>query len=320
MKLSLFLVSIALFFSQPTLASSLKGFVEIQPGRSLYVDWNQADITKPTLVLLNGLTYSTSNWESFAQALIKKGYGILRYDPFGMGQTLAKSGGVQTIIPIEEQARDLDLLTQKLGLTGKLNVLGLSYGGGLAIAFAQAYPDRVATAILMCPFTEPLAQQDSLIKQQIAATRLQFPMNPASDEDLYAYFLRQNIYTVYPYYEPSMLESPLKPEAVFQMVQGIRKYDAVAAASSFPNHSVHMVLAEKDQYIPRATLEKYWQSIPASQRASKMLIDFSEHKVPEAYPSFAAEWTDVILSHKAGTYDGNSFEGNPITGKVTTIK
>ena len=320
MKLSLFLVSIALFLTQPTLASDLTGFIEIRPGRSLYVDWTQSDTTKPTVILLNGLTYSTTNWDAYTQFLVKKGFGVLRYDPFGMGKTLARSGNVQSVILIEEQARDLDLLTTKLGLTGKLNLVGLSYGGGLAIAFAQDFSERVGSVILMCPFTEPLAQQDSMIKQQIAATRLQFPSNPATDEDLYAYFLRQNIYYVYPYYEPSMLESPLKPEAVFQMVQGIRTYDALAAASSFPAHSVHMVLAEKDQYIPRATLEKYWNTIPASQRASKMLVDFSEHKIPEAFPSFAAEWTSVILSHQPGLDQGQSFEGNPITGKVTSAK
>lgn len=283
-------------FSLAARSEEFKGFVEIAKDRSLYTHWQKAEPGQPTVVLLNGLTYSTRDWDEFSTALRSYGVGVLRYDPFGMGRTLEKDGPVQAPIPIERQARDLDLLTRALGFDEKLHLIGLSYGGGLAIAFARDYPHRVGNAFLMAPYTEPMSQQDLWIRSQIAWTRITFPFNPASDEDLYAFFLRQNVYYVYPYVEPSVLSAPGKPEAVFQMTQGIRQYDMYQAAQSFPPRSVHLVIAGLDQYIARGVLEEFWASIPLASRASKIVIQSSEHKIPEARPKFAASWIVRMLA------------------------
>lgn len=297
-------------------ADSFKGFIKIDSLRSLYVDWHQGASDKPVVILLNGLTYETPDWDSFVTQLAPYGYSILRYDPRGMGQTLAKEGGVSEPIAVEDQARDLDLLTKKLGLAGPLNLLGLSYGGGVAIAFAAAYPERVHQAILLSPFTEPVASQDAWIKNQIAMTRTLFPLNPATDDELYVYFLRLNVYTIFPLTEPSMLASPLKPEAVFQMTQGVRAYDMLAASRNFPARSVHLVTASEDQYIRQPVFAAFWAQLPKAARASWLSIDFSEHKIPEAFPLFAAAWVDRILSEKTGMDKGARFSGNPLTGAV----
>lgn len=300
-----------------TLQNEFKGFVTIESGRELYVDWIKAQDGQPTVVVLNGLTYDTTYWNAMVKSMVPSGVGIFRYDPFGMGKTLEHAGAVQDVIRIEDQARDLDLLTKAVGLTGKLDLMGLSYGGGLAIAFARDYSDRIEKAILMCPYTEPLAQQDAYIQGEIAMTRITFPLNPATDDELYAFFLRQNVYYVYPLTEPSMYDSPLKPEAVFQMTQGIRKFDMYGAAQHFPPHSVHLIIAGADQYIPRPTLEKFWAALPMDSRASKTVVDLSEHKIPEAYPAFAAKWVDLILQNASGIDAGSSYEVNPVTEVIT---
>ena len=284
------------FFATPALATPrTTGTIEVQAGRSLYINWKHAAPGRPTLVLLNGLTYTTQAWDAFEKQLVARGYGVFRYDPTGMGKTLEMTGAVQKIIRIEDQARDLDLLTKAVGLTGKLDLVGLSYGGGLAIAFAGRYGDRIHSAFMMAPFTEPLAQQDQQIRAQIAWTRLTFPLNPASDAELYAYFLRQNVYYIYPLTEPSMNDSPLKPEAVFQMTQGIRTFDMFAAARHFPPHTANLMLAGKDQYIPREYHERFWANLPAEVRGQRVVIENSEHKIPEAAPEAAAQWIDQVL-------------------------
>lgn len=301
---------------QASSPSSFQGFVEIEPGRALYVDWKKAAPGAPTIVLLHGLTYNIASWNQFVAAAAQFNYGILRYDPTGMGETLLRDEGAHGLIRIEDQARDLDLLTKKLGLRGKLNLVGLSYGGGLAIAFARDYAERLENAILMAPFTEPLKAQDTVIRSQIAWTRLTFPLNPASDDDLYAYFLRQNVYYVYPLTEPSMLENSYKAEAVFQMTQGIRKFDAYKASQKFPAASVHLVIAGQDQYIERPVMEKFWSQVPEKARASKLVILRSEHKIPESQPEFAAAWVSAILGSSKGQMQGRSFTGDPRTGQV----
>jgi len=296
-------------------ALSFQGFIEIEPGRSLYVDWNKPQNGKPTLILLNGLTYSTKYWRPFALELIKQGYGVLRYDPIGMGETLLKYAPIRSVIRIEDQARDLDLLTKKLGLTEKLNLLGLSYGGGLAIAFAQKYPKRIQNAILVAPYTEPLAAQDEMIRKEIDWFRKTYPSNPATNEELYSYFLRQNVYYVYPRTEPSMLENIFKPEAVFQMTEGIRQYNILEASQSFPSRSVHLILAGQDQYIPKETLNKFWEQLPVAAKASRVTLLFSEHKVPEAFPIYFSKLTKELLSDPK-FLEGKTFTANPYTGRL----
>ena len=64
----------------------------------------------------------------------------------------------------------------------------------------------------MAPYTQPLKGQDDWIKQQISVTRMQFPFNPYSDEQLYDYFLRQICFSTYPSLEPIVLENPYKLE------------------------------------------------------------------------------------------------------------
>jgi pimeloyl-ACP methyl ester carboxylesterase len=297
--------------------ADFSGFVEVEKDRLIYVDWRKAAPGKKTVILLNGLTYNVNHWQALASSLSEKGYGVFRYDPAGMGQTLELSGKVMNPISIEAQARDLHLLTSKLGLKGRLNLLGLSYGGGLLIAFAKDYANRIGQAILFAPFTEPLASQDQMIRDQILWTRKNFPLNPATDEELYAYYLRQNVYYVYPRSEPSMLESPLKPEAVFQLIQGIRKYDMKTASQQLPAKSVHFVIAGQDQYIPRESLLQFWRQLPGDSCASLMLMLFTEHKMTEAQPAFSATWVDLILSGDASLQKGKSFIGNPLTGEIT---
>lgn len=297
-------------------AKDFSGFVQIRPGVSLYTELKIQDPSKPTLVLVNGLTYHTKYWTLFSTMLKPYGYNILRFDPRGMGQTLLRDGFPRTAFPIEEQAHDLHELTMKMGLRGPLNLLGLSYGGGLSMAFARLYPQRVKNLILVAPYTEPVANADRTIKAQIDAIRLTQPWNTATDDELYGFLLRQQVYTVNPIAEPSTLEFPLKPEGIFQLIQGIRKYDFHKAAKFFPPRSTHLVIAAMDQYIPVAMLDKFWKSVPPQARASRVLVQLSEHKVPESQPAFLAYWVDQILKGNPSAFKGNSYQANPLTNQM----
>lgn len=281
-------------------------------GRTVYVDHLPAASGKATLVLLNGLTYSTKDWDAYTTQLRKRapGFGILRFDMIGMGQTLLKGTlPVNYGIPYTDQVELTAKVMRQLGIE-KAFVAGLSYGGGIAIAFGTAHPEMVEQLILMAPFTEPLQAMDQFIRNEVAGNRLTFPLNPASDDELYDFFLRQFIYATYPSLEPSVLDNPYKLEAIFRMTQGIRHWDTLGATRRSLNVATHLMVAAQDQYIPREVHDRFWSNVPSSARASRIVISRTEHKIPEAVPAFAAAWTAQILNGASDLNQGYSFDGN----------
>lgn len=317
MKVLVSVLAMLVSFSAFAAVDSVKGFVAISPQRSLYVDYVQPKAGMPTVVLLNGLTYTTTQWDRFVEPLVKKGVGVLRYDPYGMGQTLLKYAPVVAIIPIEDQIKDLESLLQTMNIKAPYNLAGLSYGGGLAAGFVAAYPEQVNKLIMMAPFTRPLDGQDNWIKAQIWVTRQMYPYNKYSDEDLYDYFLHQIVYATYPTAEPIVLENPFKLEAVFRMAQGIRHFNTEVVTDKIPAGSLHLMVSTKDQYIPAAVLEDYWSKVPQASRASRLFVNGSEHKMVEAVPEFTSAWVYEILMGNPQISGGRTFQGYPLRNEAS---
>lgn len=322
MKLFLFLaISFILPLSnakQTQLSYDLSDFVEIRSGQSLFVKWKKAKAGRPTVVLLNGLTYSTKQWDRFAFYLAESGLGVVQYDMFGMGKTLLQYAPIQDVIPWQSQVLDLKALVEKLKLKNGLNLVGLSYGGGIAIGFAGQFPELTKNVFLMAPFTEPLETQDLMLKAQVAATRFWYPYNPYSDDELYDYFLKQNVYGTYPMAEPIVLENPFKLEATFRMVQGIRKLPTLNLIQKAAPKSLHLVIAGQDEYIPREVHDRFWENVPSKAKASQMVILQSKHKIPEVIPEFSAKWITYVLTGKLKSRgQKQNFEGDVRSQLVT---
>lgn len=298
--------------------ASAAGWVDIGAGERLWASYKPAKNGAPTVVLLHGLTYTMKPWDIFSDDLVKLNpdIGMLRYDMTGMGQTLL--GGplpVNYEITYQTQVRQLHALIETFKIKNP-TLVGLSYGGGIALAYAATYPNSVNKLVLMAPFTEPLESQDKWIRAQITATRLTFPLNPATDAQLYDFFLRQLIYTTYPLAEPVTLANPYILESIFQMVRSIRLFRAETIVKLLPQNSVHLMVAGQDQYLPREVLDRFWNSVPEKNRASRINIAYTEHKIPEAIPSYAAGWVNEILRANPLLNGGREFEGNSWTYKA----
>lgn len=295
-----------------------QGFVKLANGREVYVDFLKPAAGKPIAAPWNGLTYDISSWNRFTDELKGDGLGILRWDPYGMGRTLLKYGTPLQAIDYRDQVNDFNLLLDALGITQPIHIVGLSYGGALALQYGHVHPERVASLIIMAPFVAPLEAQDNLIKWQIVQTRLQFPWNRASDDELYDYFLRIQIMTTYPAAEPVILDNPYKLEATFRMVQGIRKFLAKDITKFEPNVGVHLVVGAKDQYIENKVHEDFWKLLQPGTQKSLMYISETEHKIPEAAPRFSALWVRNIIAGNSEIGGGQTYTGNPRTNEVKT--
>lgn len=298
-------------------SDEVNGLVKIAKDRELFVNYVPAATGQPTLIVLNGLTYSTIEWDSFVEPLQKRGVGILRYDMFGMGKTLLKYAPTTKVIPYKSQVEDLQKLLSTLKIRGPYNIVGLSYGGGIGVAYALDNPQNVKNLILIAPYTEPLAGQNNWIKAQIWATRQLFPLNLMTDDQLYDFYLHQIVYTTYPQAEPVVLRNPFILESVFRMVQGIRKYRPTDLADQLAVPT-HLMVASQDQYIPEGVLLNFWDKVPSEARASRIFVNNSEHKIPEAVPNFAASWIYQILLGNPLLNKGLDFQGYPYKGEART--
>lgn len=294
---------------------SLAGLVEVNK-KKLYVEYTKPVDNKPTVVLVNGLTYGTKNWAGLRRNLLNEGYGVVTYDMAGMGTTLLTNPLPKKPILYSEQAADLKALLKGLKIKAPYNLVGLSYGGGIIAAFAAQYPQAAGNFIMLNPYTEFLETQKKWIKDQISNTRVFFPKNPATDDELTDYFIRQLVYTTYPAAEISSVENPFKLEGITRMVQGIRMYQPIEDTRFLPQRSLHLVVSERDQYIPQEIYANYWKAVPLKSRASLTYVQYAEHKIPESYPRFAFQFIRGVLARQPLLFKGDVLIANPLTMEI----
>jgi pimeloyl-ACP methyl ester carboxylesterase len=304
-------------FANARAGSFEKGFVEIRPGEKLYVEQRKAQPGKSTIFCLNGLTWSTRDWDALVQALdkIEPGFGFVLYDMKGMGRTLVSAGGVKATITLEEQTRDLEDLQKILNVRGPTAAVGLSYGGGLALMNYAKNPNAFDKVIAISPFIARITDQDTIIRNSILWTRMTFPMNPASDDELYDYFLRQLIFSTYPIVEPVVLENQYKLEAVFRMVQGARKFVAKQLSPQMRRGRLHVVGSIDDPYVKDEELRDFWRSLEGRGESYLRLTDTGHKSITER-PELIAGWLKEILNNNPELSKGQEFVGDAVKGEA----
>jgi 2-succinyl-6-hydroxy-2,4-cyclohexadiene-1-carboxylate synthase len=104
----------------------------------------EIDGSGPPLMLLHGFTGSVRVWDQLRPKLTPRAT-IIALDLIGHGQTDAPTD--PTRYTVDLAAVDLEALLDALGLE-KVNLLGYSMGGRLALHFAVRFPTRVRALIL----------------------------------------------------------------------------------------------------------------------------------------------------------------------------
>ena len=101
----------------------------------------------PVVVLVHGGTIPIWTWDRQVGPLVDAGFRVLTYDKFGRGYSDRPD------VPNDQSLfrRQLLALTDSLGLAEPFDLVGLSLGGGTAINFTSAYPDRVRRLVLISP-------------------------------------------------------------------------------------------------------------------------------------------------------------------------
>lgn len=297
---------------------NFSGLTKLKSGNEIFVDYSVAKEGMPTVVFVNGLTFTTRDYYVTAHLLIDQGYGVLLYDPTGMGQTLLANPMPKDPIKVTSQTAELDEVMSNLNVPAPYNLFGLSYGGGILTAYATTYPDKVKTLMMLSPYTEVIDASKSLILNQIKQTRVLFPYNKATDEELANYFIRQFVYQTYPILEPVVLENPYKLEGIAKLVQGITPYRPIDDAVKLPAGSVHMMIGAADEYVKKPVYDDFWKVVAPAAKCSYTSVDDSKHKISSIYPYFVSRWINFVMT--ADTCKGLEYTADPFLLTMTNDK
>jgi pimeloyl-ACP methyl ester carboxylesterase len=118
-------------------------FVELGNGVTTHVR-DEGPREAPAIVLLHGSNSDLHTWQPWVDRL-KRDWRVIRLDQRGHGLTGPAADGDYRR---EAFAGDIDRLADKLGL-GRFVIAGNSMGGGIALEYALAHPDRLAGLVLV---------------------------------------------------------------------------------------------------------------------------------------------------------------------------
>jgi pimeloyl-ACP methyl ester carboxylesterase len=104
----------------------------------------------PTVVLIHGGTIPFYAWDAQVPALHDAGFRVLRYDHFGRGYSDRPQVDYDRAL-YQKQLQDL---LAALDIEGRVNLVGVSFGGAIAATFAEAHPERVAKLVLIAPVVD----------------------------------------------------------------------------------------------------------------------------------------------------------------------
>ena len=118
-------------------------FVQIGDGVTVHLR-DEGPRDAPASMLLHGSNADLHTWQPWVDAL-KDRYRVIRFDQIGHGLTGADPAGDYSI---ENFVADIDEVADALGLQ-RFVIGGNSMGGGHAVAYALAHPDRVDALVLV---------------------------------------------------------------------------------------------------------------------------------------------------------------------------
>ena len=130
-----------------TTRESLPGeFIQLSEG---FVHYElDGPVEGDVVVLVHGFSTPLFVWDPVFENLVKEGFRVLRYDLYGRGY----SDRPHTTYNMDFFIHQLLELLEQLGLTkDRINLVGLSMGGGICVVFADKYPNMIKKVSLIDP-------------------------------------------------------------------------------------------------------------------------------------------------------------------------
>jgi pimeloyl-ACP methyl ester carboxylesterase len=292
-------------------------FVQLSTGHVVYARHVPAQGEKPTIALMNGLDDAAMDWEPIIELLTADGYGVLNFDFRGQGWSLAYDPFNLKDLEWQDQVKDVEALRMFFGLK-KIVVSGLSYGGGIAIAYATVHPENVEKIIAFDPFIAPIEPQEQQIQSMVDSFIM---LNPFADRKMvYESIFTTIVFSTYHLSEPKILDQPNKQEAVVKLALGMRSFNIFDRYSTLRNNTVVLVGGSEDNLVTQAVLTKAWTSITKSMRSAYVVMLGLPHRTTTYDPVGSVNIIKEALRSDGVLNNGRMFTLNSFTNKLSEDK
>ncbi len=294
----------------------LGSYVQLPNGHVLYARHIKAQGGKPTIYLMNGLDDAATDWEPIVELLTSEGYGVVTFDFRGQGWTLAMNPFNLKNLGWKDQVADVDQLRVFFGHT-KIAVSGLSYGGGIAIAYATLHPENVEKIIAFDAYVTPDKAQVAKINSQVDAYML---LNPfANRDEVYKEIFTSTVIIPAIPSEIKIIDQVNKLEATVDLAIGLGGFDINVLYKTLPPQSLVLVGGSEDPLITQPILTNVWNTISASIRSAYVVMLGLQHRTTTYAPTEAATIIKESLDPNGRLNSGRIFTMD-LANRLTELK
>ena len=239
----------------------------------------------PPLLLLNGLSQSTTNWISQSRELSKK-YKVILFDARGQGKTPL---GEVAVSP-EVMAKDIDRLLDHLG-EERVSVCGFSYGARMALFYAARRPARVEKVILTS-----MGLTASPMRRLILRSWSEVLKNGGLESMAWCalpYILGEAFIAQYERMIPAMIKASIQRNTVawlMGLMSVMREFPATIEDARAVVCPALVLVARQDLLVDVRSGEALSKELPDGQF---MTIENSGHTSPIERP---VEWRDAVTA------------------------
>lgn len=272
-------------------------------GKKIFYHYHPKAQEKFISVFLNGLSDSHRSWHKVVE-IFQHDHSFLLIDLLGQGESLQyqinHEENLNFQFNVEDQCRALSEVLTHLEIRKKINLVGFSYGGGIALKWASLHPQKIQKLILLVPFIIRLDQAHPVARfwwQQFEKLQT-LPGLPGRQMQmwnrLYDHFLHAYMHQRFHDRIPSKPER----EAAVQLTEEIMKFNSFEVLNLLPKASTYLLTVEKDSLVPRSLYHELWERIPDSIKKAWLIVPDGEHLLLEQAPHLVADWIEKIIEAK----------------------
>jgi alpha-beta hydrolase superfamily lysophospholipase len=276
-------------------------------GSSLFARWWRAEPAIGSVLYLHGIQSHGGWYEASAERIARSGFAVLMPDRRGSGRNTQDRGHTPSASRLlDDVIGHVDALAARVP-DRPIHLLGVSWGGKLALAAYRRIPERIASLTLITPGLFPsvdltIAQKVRVVLGRLFGRRVRHKI-PLSDPALF---------TSNPLRRDFIASDPHRlTHASASLLLASRRLDLDVRRAARPGVAcpIHLFLAGRDRIIDNRATRQFVYDLPAPERFITAFSD-ADHSLefqadPEPYFEALIAWLTRAQAHTSVKNDAD---------------